>query len=1083
MNKQLIAILTLLLCATSCIKEQFSPLVDGSDGFQTISFSGRDFEAVQIATRSTLGERAERRMLNIYAMVFDDDADLVYSHYFPSDERKNSAAEFEAGAHGWTIEDGPSTTTGSLRMKAPNLTSGRLYLIANIADELFNLSSEALSMIKTESDLLNFIVRYNIPTTKRTGSFIMVGKADITSISGSTAVFADGHIPVVLERLDSKIEFRVAIVPGAETIRNEVIDGVPTVITQTIESFEPQSWQVINVPNSCYLNPKATDSDPVSSSNFFNGNTLGFEDSYMEPYGEDERIIHGFSFYMFENRQSAQKHAPVPTGAALPEGFSSYHYRDKRTKTASGSYTTSGDKWAYAPENSTYVRIEGMVNMLYEDAAVAGSQTLHSLAVYYVHLGDFASDIDDYDILRNTHYTYTINIHGVDNIQVEVEKDNSAAGWDPANEKESGATGEVFVSQEEVYIFDAHYGQRVFRFNAAKMLRQSDEDIQKLTWYVSTPFGHKGMPEKVGTDNVDITTGLDYKWVHFMLNSKDASYTEPHGSADGSPLVVTNPNPGRYCQINRAWPGSSSPELMDVVSFCAFLRRELKKYKDDPTNADPDPSKHHVFDSEGDLYVTVFVDEYYYDRDPTSDESRASLWHEFANEDMRTMHIMCNSSVSSDAESSLILSAVSIRQLSIQTIYDSTTSTEGWGSESNDEFAVRHTARFFHRDNERRDFASVSNFYFEGTPRGTSNMNGLYNSAHMWGLLDASNNFVADKPWSEHIDYSQPNESGVVNNFLRDDPVSETMRYACLSRNRDDNGNGIIDKSEVKWYAAALGQLQELYLGGLGLTGDARLYNIKAPQNIIVKDNHGSDYYPWREHVVSSTVTNVGQPGDSKYRPIFIWAEEGISTSQYGMDSRWNKPAVYSIRCVRNLDAGAAAHDMTLESDVPESIVDVTTNADGSYTFDFTRLNSHSKRPKVNTELLPLDENSSMSLVSNRFQTGDLVRNEDNSVFTQPYSYYLTIQDQLEQGKSICPSGYHVPNIREIATIYLYANSLLGSSLHFTCNYFSFGHPDAGGNGFDPINSGKKQYTWTFSSGNITIDGSGTPRIRCVRDL
>lgn len=1078
-----------LLCITSCTPEALQPEKTWGDGFQTLRFSGRDFEAVSITTRSSLGEKAERRILNLFTIIFDNSGKVVYSHYFSPDERKTSVAEFEANKYGWAIEEDAVSTSGVLRMKAPNISDGRLYLIANIADEIFNISSTSLSMVQTETDMLNFITRYNIATTKRTGSFIMVGSADIVSINNSTATFVSGHSPVVIERVDSKIDFRVAIVPGAVTIHNQ---GTPDESIQTIESFEPQSWQVINVPKSTFLKERAVDADPTNPDNFFDGKVLGFETSVSETYGMDERVVHGFSFYMFENRQTANRHGVVPTGAALPEGYSSYHYRDKRTKTASGTYTNSGNMWEYAPENATYLKIQGVVNMQYEGAAVATSQTLHSLATYYIHLGDFATDINNYDIERNTHYTYTINIHGVDNIQVEIEKDNNL-GWNATNEKESGATGEVFVSQEEVYVFDAHYGQRVFKFNANGMLGQSGGDVNKLTWFVSTPFGHRGMPEKVGTDAVDITTGLDYRWVNFVVNSKESSYTEPHGALDGGPLSITNTYYPNYCQLNRAWPGTGDPQIMDVVGFCSFLRSELRKYKADPGKTDPDPAKHHVFDSEGNLYVTVFVDEYYYDRDPTSNETRASLWHEFANEPMRTMHIMCNSAVSVDGESSLILSAVSIRQLSIQTVYNAQTASEGWGTESKDEFAIRHTAFFYNRDTESRakNMYSITNHNLGLSAGNTSKTNGLFNSGHLWGLLDGSNNYVADKVWSEHLDYSQVNEVGNVNNFLRDDPVSETLRYACLSRNRDENGNGIIDKEEIKWYTAATGQLHELYLGGLGLTGDARMYNIKAPQNTFVPDNHGDNYYSWREHVVSSTATPslVTENGakDNKYRVQIVWSEEGPSVSTYGMDCAWGKPPIYSLRCVRNLDNGHIPHDMEVESDTPEGMVEVTNNADGTVTIDFTRLNDHSKRPKVNSELLPLDENSSMSLVSNSFQTGEDAKNPNGSLWYQTYNYFLTLKDNLETGLGPCPTGYHTPNIREMTAIYLYANHLLGINKYFVCNYFSFGHEEVGGNGYDAIADGvvsKKQYTWTFTGNNITLDpGVNNVRIRCIKDL
>ncbi len=59
--------------------------------------------------------------------------------------------------------------------------------------------------------------------------------------------------------------------------------------------------------------------------------------------------------------------------------------------------------------------------------------------------------------------------------------------------------------------------------------------------------------------------------------------------------------------------------------------------------------------------------------------------------------------------------------------------------------------------------------------------------------------------------------------FLYDDR-KETLRYSCLTRNRDENGNGIIDAKEIKWYVASINQLASLYIGDQGLHSDAVLY-------------------------------------------------------------------------------------------------------------------------------------------------------------------------------------------------------------------------------------------------------------------
>ena len=36
---------------------------------------------------------------------------------------------------------------------------------------------------------------------------------------------------------------------------------------------------------------------------------------------------------------------------------------------------------------------------------------------------------------------------------------------------------------------------------------------------------------------------------------------------------------------------------------------------------------------------------------------------------------------------------------------------------------------------------------------------------------------------------------------------------ACMNRNRDENGNGVIDAAELKWYLPASGKICTYYLG------------------------------------------------------------------------------------------------------------------------------------------------------------------------------------------------------------------------------------------------------------------------------
>ena len=105
-----------------------------------------------------------------------------------------------------------------------------------------------------------------------------------------------------------------------------------------------------------------------------------------------------------------------------------------------------------------------------------------------------------------------------------------------------------------------------------------------------------------------------------------------------------------------------------------FDEKWLEWYnKKNPDNQVSDPSS----DTNGvwfrdRIYVTAFVDEFYYDKHPISGESSQTLWKDFVNVPNRIMHILCDSRSSFDEESTSTGSVVTIRQRSIQTPYSTT---------------------------------------------------------------------------------------------------------------------------------------------------------------------------------------------------------------------------------------------------------------------------------------------------------------------------------------------------------------------------------------------------------------------------
>ncbi|MDE6858602.1 MAG: hypothetical protein K2J33_07715, partial [Alistipes sp.] len=345
----------------------------------------------------------------------------------------------------------------------------------------------------------------------------------------------------------------------------------------------------------------------------------------------------GFAFYMLENRP--QKKNPAGT----------FNGRDLRCKDADGAYDDADGLWVNAPEQGTYLIVKGEVVMDVNVSSEAKTQQLNAAVTYYIHLGDFSArtgSVDNYDIERNTSYTYNITIKGVDAIQAEVEK---------GEESEPAATGHVYIAKESIHTFDAHYGQRAFSFDEACISPAT------VTWYVKTPFGREGTPMVI--NGVEVPNGLDYEWVRFMKN-------ELSNPADAA---------SSYSRVHRRY----SPHAMNVIDFVAYIKDQKQRFDERKAEYPDDPSQwiaDNDFRPEVDpdypagqrtryrIWVTVFVDEFYYEEDPISGDKSSTLWKRFINQPNRVMHLLCDTDFSADRESSTTGSVVTIRQRSIQSI-------------------------------------------------------------------------------------------------------------------------------------------------------------------------------------------------------------------------------------------------------------------------------------------------------------------------------------------------------------------------------------------------------------------------------
>lgn len=333
------------------------------------------------------------------------------------------------------------------------------------------------------------------------------------------------------------------------------------------------------------------------------------------------------------------------------------------------------------------------------------------------------------------------------------------------------------------------------------------------------------------------------------------------------------------------------------------------------------------------------------------------------------MHILCDTQFSADGESSATGSVVTIRQRSIQSIYDMTNEelNTAWGMETTDETEGK---LWFYNRTERHGTTS----YNAENYGNDSQANGLYNTVRLWNMVE--NNGFIYRQWDDYIDFDRENDHELL--FLKDNDELATARYTCLMRNRDNNGDGVINANEIKWYLASLQQLTAMYIGDQGLTIDAQLYDRDNGYGKYETNEYGSQL--WRRHVISST--RWGGPSLANY-PTMLWAEEGLSTSayqQYSSTSDGNKPGRYAVRCVRNLgmdpaSEAAAIADLNNADKIPDrsiifNAIQENHSTASIYEFDVSRINKQSNRYYTSRELEPGDEYSEASRLYSKFETG-----------------------------------------------------------------------------------------------------------------
>lgn len=697
-----------------------------------------------------------------------------------------------------------------------------------------------------------------------------------------------------------------------------------------------------------------------------------------------------------ENSYQCYLPANVQTTTSTPASFND---REKNTYDDTGKKT-----FVNAPANATYVVIHGK----YQGGDYAGDLS------YTVHLGDFTHNMSDFSVAANSNYEYTLTIKGVNNFIAESQK---IAGAD-----DPGSEGVVIFKGTDILEVDCHYEARVMKFSMSELNQIINVDKYGYILKIQTAFcetismivdedgkiydaaefkthSNPTVLTTVGTNGMPVDVSrimisgdADFDWVRFVKNT-GASYSTP------------NLNVG--CLVQNS--GTSTHSISDVCAYPGkdntqtifeFLRDLYKAGKEQTAS---------YFNATGSsVYVTCFVDENYY-----PDKN----WTEYVNKsEPRRMYFANELFVSADGQSSFARAKYVVSQKSIWTFYELDPAKKPFGLE----------------------------FVSEEKAQGKNVVNGTNSQQEYWNGRASAISNNKNKGF-----YANSTKSTGKQDIY-------TGAYkACMSRNRDENGNGTIDEKEIKWYLAAVDQYKGIWAGEEALNTDMRLFKASASEWDALNDaftNNGGDagLSPW--HYFTCSPANT------------FWAEEGCAT---GVDG-----SATMVRCIRTLESkanGLGEADKYYEYDPATETVTMLLNSDALRSAQSGGFQTYFERGKDSNKLYKKFKIASANL------SGTYKRNQ--VISTAKGSGFINASDDVCQKAAEYGGSWRVPNQRELSIMSAVNNETFINL--FSCTSFTGVQSGyyKGGTG--------NEYGFVLAGAQMTVSvGSGASYgVRCVMDV
>lgn len=276
--------------------------------------------------------------------------------------------------------------------------------VANSRDDLDN----RLAVVTSYNDLREFMVtasslNFGLSDTE---ALIMTAIVENVNVQPGTDTISD---PIQLQFLAAKLTLTVT-------------DATPEGHTVTI-----LGWDVQDVPARSYLFPDSQDANPAPEGGA-DKEEYWLTTASDYPFEVNRNKSASQTLYLFENRRGGRVARSLPG-------------TDERYPDMALDDTDHRGKAWFKPQRATAV----VINAIHR----AGTQS--ELIKAYIYLGH--DNHSDYNIIRGNHYTFNITVHGINDIKIDTNVDSKA--------------GDFFVDYSDNLRMDAHPDFRALRMHAA----------------------------------------------------------------------------------------------------------------------------------------------------------------------------------------------------------------------------------------------------------------------------------------------------------------------------------------------------------------------------------------------------------------------------------------------------------------------------------------------------------------------------------------------------------------------------------------------------------------------------------------